>query len=79
MGDNDDQADIEKIMFYSIRIHLVLTIKRSENMDQVDMSQKTALIWHYNPVGQTKICRFYRYTYLDFYNAGSLKQQPLGR
>jgi len=38
MGDNDDQADIEKIMFYSIRIHLVLTIKRSENMDQVDMA-----------------------------------------
>jgi hypothetical protein len=38
MGDNDDQADIEKIMFYSIRMHLVLTIKRSENIDQVDMA-----------------------------------------
>ena len=38
MGDNDDQADIEKIMFYYIRIHLVLTIKRSENIDQVDMA-----------------------------------------
>jgi hypothetical protein len=38
MSDNNDQADIEKIMFYSIRIHLVLTIKRSENIDQVDMA-----------------------------------------
>jgi hypothetical protein len=54
-------------------------LRQSPNKGGQKGQIKTALIWRYNAVGQTKVCRFYRYTYLDFYNAGSLKQQSLGR